>query len=209
MIADKGYLSLGPGERQMIGGMARRRHRFQRPAGTFDGVAVFHFDVRPEVAVGAGFRIVLFALEARPRGTVRAFGINRGAGGGLDPRGVRRMVAVGMGDQDMRHGLATHRTQQRRGMSLVIGTGIDDGDVALAHDVTHRAGEGERTRIVAEHPPHARADFLDHTGFQGEVAVERDVVVIGHGEFLFRVDCPVRDMTKAVVPRESGVSSNR
>ena len=50
----------------MVGGMARRRHRLQRPIGTFDGVAVANLDIGLEVAVGAGFRIVFFALVARP-----------------------------------------------------------------------------------------------------------------------------------------------
>ena len=184
VVADETDLSLRPGERQMIGGVARRRHRFQRPAGAFDGVAMLHFDVRPEVAVGAGFRIVLLALEARPRGAMRALGINRGAGGGLDPRGVRRMIAVGVGDEDMRHGLAAHRVEQRRRMGLIIRAGIDDRDLAGADDVTDRAGEGERARIVAEHAPHAGADLLDHAGLQGKVAVERDVVGVGHGDCL-------------------------
>ena len=161
----------------MVGGVARRRHRFQRPPLTFDGVAVLDLDVGPKIAVGAGFRTVLLALEARPRGAMRPLGINRRAGGGLDPRGVRRMVAMGMGDQDMRHGLAAHGIQQRFGMRFVVGTGIDDRDLALAHDVTDRAGESERARIVAEHPPHAGARFVDDARLQREVAVERDVFV--------------------------------
>ena len=72
------------------------------------------------------------------------------------------MVAVGVGDEDMRHGLAAHSIEQRLGMGLVIGAGIDDRDLALAHDVADRAGEGEWARIVAEDPPHARADLLGH-----------------------------------------------
>jgi hypothetical protein len=32
VIADEKHFALRPGERQMIGGMARRRHRLQRPA---------------------------------------------------------------------------------------------------------------------------------------------------------------------------------
>ena len=93
------------------------------------------------------------------------------------------MVAVGMGDQNMGHGFAAHGIQQRRRMGLVVGAGIDDRDLALADDVTHRAGEGERARIVAENPPHAGADFLDDAGLKRKVAVERDVVVIGHGVY--------------------------
>ena len=166
----------------MIGGVAGRRHRFQRPARAFDDVAVLDLDIRPEIAVGAGFRIVLLALEARPRGAMRPLGIDGRAGGGLDPRGVRRVVAMGMGDQNMRHGLAAHGVQQRFRMRLVIGAGIDDRDLALAHDVADRAGEGERARIVAEDPPHAGAGFIDDARLEREVAVERDVVVVGHGD---------------------------
>ena len=170
MIADERHLPLRPGERQMIGGVAGRRHRLEPPAVAFDDCRhCLHLDVGPEVAVGAGFRIVLLALEARPRGAMRPLGIDGGAGGGLDPRGVRRMVAMGVGDQDMRHGLAAHGIEQRCGMRLVVGTGIDDRDLALADDVAHRAGEGERARIVAEHPPHAGADFSTTPGLSGKL----------------------------------------
>ena len=88
---------------------------------------------------------------------------------------------MGMGDQDMRHRLAAHGIQQRLGMRFIIRAGIDDRDLALAHDVADRAGEGERARIVAEDPPHAGAGFIDDTRLEREVAVERDVVVVGHG----------------------------
>ncbi len=182
VIADEIDLSLGPGERQMIGGVAGRRDRLQRKPLPFDDVAVLDLDVRPEIAVGAGFRIVLLALEARPRGAMRSLGIDRRAGGGLDPRGVRRVVAVGMGDQNMRHGLATHGIEQRLGVRLIVGTGIDDRDLALAHDVADRAGEGERARIVAQDAPHAGAGFVDDARLKREIAVERDVVVVGHGD---------------------------
>ena len=167
----------------MVGGMPGGRHRFQRPAGTFDGVAVLDLDIRPEIAVGTGFRIVLLALEARPRGAVRPLGIDRRAGRSLDPRGVRRVVVVGMGDQDMGHGLAAHGIQQRFRMRFVVRPRIDDRDLAAADDVTDRAGEGERARIVAENAPHAGADLVDDSGLKREIAVERDVVVIGHGDY--------------------------
>ncbi len=164
----------------MVGGVAGGCDRFQRPSRTFDDVAVLDLDVGAEVAVGTGFRIVLLALEARPRGAMRPFGVDGGAGGGLDPGGVRRMVAVGVGNEDMRHGLAAHGVQQRLGMRLVVRAGIDDRDLASAHDVADRAGEGERARIVAKHPPHAGPRLVDDAGLKRKVAVERDVVVIGH-----------------------------
>src|SRR5258708_10730853 len=134
---------------------------------------------------------------------MRALGIDGGAGRSLDPRGIRRVVAVGMGDQDMRHGLAPHRIEQRRRMGFVVGAGIDDRDLAAADDITHRAGEGERARIIAEDPPHARTDFFGHAGFSGEIAVERDVVVVGHGGARFRlVSCHPR-MSALALTREA------
>ncbi len=66
VIADETDLSLAPGERQMIGGVARRRHRFQRPARAFDDIAIPYLDIGPEIAVGAGLRRHLLALIARP-----------------------------------------------------------------------------------------------------------------------------------------------
>ena len=92
---------------------------------------------------------------------------------------------MGVRDQNMRHGFPAHGLQQRRRVSRIVGAGIDDRDLAAADDVTDRAGEGERARIVAENPPHAGANFLDHAGLKRKIAVERDVVVIGHGIFLF------------------------
>src|SRR5262249_33165046 len=81
MVADEIDLPLGPGESEMVGGVAGRRYGLELPARALDDFAVLDLDVRPELAVGAGFRIVLLALEARPRGAVRTLGINRRAGG--------------------------------------------------------------------------------------------------------------------------------
>src|SRR3954451_2315028 len=114
-------------------------------------------DIRREIAIGAGLRIVLLALEARTGGAVRAFGIDRRSGRLLDPRSVWRMVAVGVRDEDMAHCFAAHRIEQRGRVRRVIRTGIDDRHVALAYDVADRASEGERARIVTEHASHARA----------------------------------------------------
>src|SRR5262249_29301956 len=103
------------------------------------------------------------------------------AGRGLDARGVRRMVAMGVCDENMRHRLAAHGLQECLRVRLAVRTGIEDRDVAVADDVAHRAGEGERARIVAEYTAHAGPDFLDDAGLEGKVAIERDVVGFGHG----------------------------
>src|SRR6185369_15317713 len=89
---------------------------------------------------------------------------------------------MGMGDENMRYRLAAHGVEQRPGMRFVIRAGINDRDLALAHDVADRAGEGERARIIAEDAAHAWAGFIGDSGLEREVAVERDVVVVGHGD---------------------------
>jgi len=93
------------------------------------------------------------------------------------------LAAVGMSDQDMGHGLAAHRVEQRRRMRPIVGAGIDDRDLASAHDVADGTGEGERARIVAEDPAHAGPDFVDDAWTKRKVAIERDVVGISHGIF--------------------------
>ncbi|MBA7705929.1 hypothetical protein ES703_114771 [subsurface metagenome] len=90
------------------------------------------------------------------------------------------MVAMGVRDKDMRHRLAFDGIEQRPGMRLVIRTRIDDRNIASAYDVADRAAEGERARIVAENTPHAGAGFFDHAGFKRELAIEGNVVVVGH-----------------------------
>ncbi len=179
VIADEHQFSLWPGERDVVGGVAGGEHGFERPALAMDQFAVAQLHIGFEIAVGTGFGGNLLALVTRPRGAVRAFGINGSAGGGLDPRRVRRVVLVGVGDQDVRHALATHRVQQRLRMRRVVRPGIDDRHLAAADDIADRAGEGERRGIVAEHAPHTGEDFLDHPGLERKVAVEEDVVGVG------------------------------
>src|SRR5664279_5574790 len=113
-----------------------------------------------------------------------------------------------MGDEDVRHRLAAHGIEQCRRMGLVVGTGIDDRDLAAAYDVADRAGEGERARIVAENPPHAGTNLVDDTGAKRKATIERDVVVVGHGIPVGVIWRDARTST-AVIPRESGGSSNR
>ena len=89
---------------------------------------------------------------------------------------------MSVGDQNMRHRFAAHRLKQRVCMGFIGRTRIDDCDLAAAHDVTHRAGEGERAWIVAEDPTHGGPHFLDYSRLQRKVAVEGNVVVIGHDD---------------------------
>ncbi len=121
-----------------------------RPAVAADHLAVGERAVGPEVGVVGGFEPRPVADMQRARGAMRAFGQNQRAGRRLDRRHAGRMVAVGVGDENMRDGLAAHRVEQRRAVHGIVGAGIDDGDFAAADDVAHRALEGERARIVAQ-----------------------------------------------------------
>ena len=92
----------------------------------------------PSASARSGLKSV--SLEASSRGAsptcsardgaVRALRQHQRAGRGLDRRHGRRMIAVGVGDEDMRHGLAAHRVEQRRDVRRIVGTGIDDRDLA-------------------------------------------------------------------------------
>ena len=127
-----------------------------------------------KVAVGAGIERIVLADMQRPRGAVRAFGIDGGAGRRLDRRHRRRMIAMGVGDENMRHGLAAHGVEQRGDMRGIVGAGIDDGDLAAADDVADRALEGERPRIVGHHPAHAGHRLVDRVGREIERSCRRE-----------------------------------
>src|SRR5450759_4558513 len=108
----------------------------------------------------------------------------------------------------MRHGLIAHGVKQRRGVLLIVGAGIDNRDLALADDVTHRAREGEGARVVAENPPYARADLVGYAGLKRKIAIERDIVVGGHGNSYLALAGRARQ-PRSSYPAKAGVSGNR
>ena len=79
-----------------------------RPAVAGDHLAILERHIGPEVAVGAGIERIVLADMQWPRGAVRPFGIDRRAGRCLDRGHRRRVVAMGVGDENVRHGFATH-----------------------------------------------------------------------------------------------------
>ena len=93
------------------------------------------------------------------------------------------MVAVGVGDENVRHRLVAHGVEQRGDMRRIVRTRIDDGDLAAADDVAHRPLEGERAGIVRHHAAHARHRLVHGVGGEIEALVEGNVV--GH----FNLSC--------------------
>ena len=183
VIAGKQQIRFPQGIGQVVRGVARRRHRFERPAVARHHLAVAERDVGPEIKVGAGIEPVGLADMQWPRRAVRALRIDHGTGRGLDLRHGRRMIAMGVGDENMGHGFAAHRIEHRRDMGLVVRAGVEYRHLAAADDVTDRPLEGERTGIVGDDRAHARRHFLGAAGLKIKRLVVRDVVV--HAESLF------------------------
>src|SRR5262245_4762850 len=163
----------------MVGGMSGRRHRLQSKAVAGEHLAVRDVDVGPERRIYAGlerFEAPDLVGMKRTCGPVWPFGYRRGPGCRLDGDGGGRMVAMRMGDEDVRHRLAAHRIKQRSDVLRVIGAGIDDGHAPTPDDVAHGALEGEGARIVAEQPADAGRNLLDLARRQVEGAIEGYVV---------------------------------
>jgi hypothetical protein len=86
------------------------------------------------------------------------------------------VVAVGVGDQDVRHRLAAHGAEERSHVRRVVGSGIDDGDPAAADDVAAGAREGDRPGIVGDDPAHQGADGDAFAGVSRRARVEGEVI---------------------------------
>ena len=169
----------------VVGGVARRRDRLDGPAIAANDLAIGERAVRLEVGVVGGIRAGAVADMQRPRRAMRAFGEHGRAGRLFDRGHARRMVAMGVRHEDVRHGLAAHGVKQRRVVRRIVGTGIDDRDLAAADDVADRALEGERARIVAQDAPHARHRLVDLAGNELELLVVWDV--FGHAALFSRI----------------------
>src|SRR5471032_836162 len=89
------------------------------------------------------------------------------------------MIAMRVGDEDMRDLLALYRTEHGVDMRAIVGAGIENGDFACTYDVGAGAGEGERAGIGRQDPAHMCRDAVHPARRRVEVAIEGDVV--GHG----------------------------
>ncbi len=120
----------------------------------------------------------------RPRGAVRAFGGDDGAGRFLQPGGKRRMVGMGMADEDVADRPPADCREQGLEMRLVLGTRIDDGERIAPDDVAVGAVERERAGVVDRE---ARDIFAGRNGLaigRIEPAVEFKI-----GHLAFRCPC--------------------
>src|SRR4051812_37651152 len=82
------------------------------------------------------------------------------------------MIAMGMSNEDVAHGLAADRREQCCQMLVIVGTWIDDRDFARSDDVARRALEGERPWIIGKHAPDERRQPVRAAGHCVESAIE-------------------------------------
>jgi hypothetical protein len=61
------------------------------------------------------------------------------------------MVAMGVGDDDMRHPLPLHSVEDRLDVGRVVRTGVDHRHLAHADDVRAGAMKGEGAGIARDH----------------------------------------------------------
>ncbi len=168
MIAGEEKIGFLEGKGHVIGGVAGRRHRFERPAVARHHLAVGERDIGPEIHVGRSIEPPGLADMQRPRQPVRALGEHFCAGRRLDLRHRRRVIAMRMGDENVGDGFVAHGIEQRRHMGVVVRPRIEDRHFAAADDVAHRALEGERARIVGQHRADARRDVPHRVGLEVE-----------------------------------------
>src|SRR5205085_8126430 len=89
------------------------------------------------------------------------------------------MVAVGVGDQDMRDLLASEPGEQRFNMIGEVGPRVDHRDLAMADDIGPGASERERAWIARDDAADHRRDRLQTAILERKLATERDLD--GHG----------------------------
>src|SRR5262249_30758834 len=112
----------------------------------------------------------LAARLAAPAAGVWAETVGRRAGRFLQRPGRWRMVAVGVGDKDVRHLLIGEARKQRRNMVIEIGAGIDHRDFALANDIGAGALIGEGAGIAGDDAAHPWGHCFYSAVFEGDIA---------------------------------------
>ena len=170
MVAAEQRLLLLQGEGHVVGGVAGRVDGLDGDIGAGDRLTVLQPDVGTEGVIARRVELE----PGGPAGGVRTKANRDGAGQGLEPCSERRVVAMGVGDEDVRNGPLADSGEERFEMCIVVRTGIDDGEFAHSHDEGRRAGEGEWAWIGADDAGDERRDLLRDAVRRIEIAVERE-----------------------------------
>ena len=175
MIAAKHGLLVIQRKRHVVGTVSRCKHAFQRPAGAFDHITVPDLDIGPEFMIPGSIQCHVarnYRLGRTP-GPVRTVTVGSGSCRLLQSAGQRRVITVGVGDDDMGDGFPAHCVQQGGKMVFILRTGINDGDTARADNIGIGALERERSGIVAGNAAHLFAQPGWFAGHHFKFSIER------------------------------------
>ncbi|MNK87864.1 hypothetical protein D3C87_1078100 [compost metagenome] len=166
MVAAEQGVLFAQDEGHVVGGVAGRGHGLDGPAVALDPVAVVQDDVGLEVGVVVlVHRRLIHLIRGVDRRAVRRSGQDGRAADGLSQGArERRVVAVGVGHQDMADRPPLHRPQQGVQVGFVLGARIDHRHARIRHiapdDIGSRSGEGEGTRIIGDDPLDQRRNLI-------------------------------------------------
>ncbi len=93
------------------------------------------------------------------------------------------MIAMGVRHNDVGNALAAHGIENGLDMRLIVGTGIENDDVALTDDVSDGSGERERSGVWRNDAADQRRRLLAFAGRERKYFVEGDVIewnVVAH-----------------------------
>jgi len=128
MVAAEEDARISESKAQMVRGMPRRMHRLEAPfpapggAPALHRFAVLHHDIGDKIPVAA----FLDPGVAAPPAGMRPEAMGRRAGRRLQRPGGRRMVAVGMGDEDVGDLFVGEAGDKRVDVLGKLGPGIDE-----------------------------------------------------------------------------------
>lgn len=129
-------------ESEVVGAVAGRGDDLETDIAGHDSLPVLEHPVRPVPPVALAPDRIDFEQPSRPAEAVRATRPDRrAAGGGNQARYERRVIEVGVGNNDRIDQPAVDRGHQSRKMRLAVRAGIEDGDAVGAEDKTVGAAE--------------------------------------------------------------------
>ena len=173
MIARKERIGFNQRKGEVVGRMARRRHRFQRPALARDPLPIREHAVGPIVQVETRIGARPLVADVDGRGPH-----DRRAGRGRQRTGGGAMITVMVSDHDRSHRPAGNGGEQRRDMALVVRPRIDHRHrralLGTAYDVSSGARESERTRVLGDNPRDQRCDKIEAAVGEVEISDKRN-----------------------------------
>src|SRR6516165_129094 len=139
MVAAEQDAGVGQREAKVVRGVAGGVDRLETPTLPGDDIAIAHRHIRSEIPVPAFFDPGL----AAPASGMRAVTPDRRTRRRLQCCGRRRMVAMRVSDQDVRHTLRRETGEQGLHMLGEVGAWVDHRNLAAADHVGAGAPEGE------------------------------------------------------------------